>query len=58
MARAWAGRTTGAPLGEQIVREGWAPREELDVIAQAWFEWAEDPDAWFVLLHAEILARP
>lgn len=57
-AGTWAGRTTGKPLGEQIVREGWADEAELASIAQAWTDWAEDRDAWFVLLHGEILARP
>ncbi|MBM7502498.1 methyltransferase domain-containing protein [Brachybacterium muris] len=57
-AGAWVGRITGAPLGEQIVREGWADAAELASIAEAWTTWANDPDGWFTLLHAEILARP
>lgn len=57
-AASWAGRITGAPMGEQILREGWADAAELEAIARAWRAWAEDPDAWFVLVHGEILARP
>ena len=57
-ASAWAGRITGDPLGTQLVHSGWADEEELAALAQAWRDWAQDPDAWFTLLHAEILARP
>ena len=34
-----------------------AKPEDLERIADAWRTWASDPDAWFAVLHGEILAR-
>jgi SAM-dependent methyltransferase len=51
-----AQRISGTSVGAQLVRDGVAAQEELDRIAGAWRDWAQDPDAWFSLLHGEILA--
>lgn len=56
-AATWSGRITSAPLAAQLEREGWADETEREAIAEAFRAWARDPDGWFVLLHAEILAR-
>lgn len=31
--------------------------QEIALMAQSYRQWAEDPDAWFSLIHGEILAR-
>ncbi len=43
-------------LAEQALSEGFATASELAEIADAWRHWASDPDAWFAVLHGEILA--
>jgi SAM-dependent methyltransferase len=51
----WADRITGSALGEQLVREGRASREDLRAIADAWLAWADDPDGWISIPHGELL---
>ena len=53
----WADRCELSAFGEQAVQYGFATREELTQIAAAWRAWAEQPDAFFSVLHGEILAR-
>jgi ubiquinone/menaquinone biosynthesis C-methylase UbiE len=54
----WADRITTSAIAEQAEREGFATRAELDDIAGAWREWAANPDAWFAVLHGEVICRP
>jgi SAM-dependent methyltransferase len=54
----WAQRTVQPPLGDRAVELGIATRQELDDCAQAWRQWGADPDAWFVTVHGEVIARP
>ena len=35
----------------------YATVEELGRMADAWRAWASDPDAWFTVIHGEILSR-
>lgn len=56
-AETWAERTTRSPLAEQIMVAGLASTDELDAIAAAFRAWATHPDAWFSVLHGEVLAR-
>jgi 2-polyprenyl-3-methyl-5-hydroxy-6-metoxy-1,4-benzoquinol methylase len=53
----WAERTVASSFGEQAVEYGIASRDELETIAAAWRRWAEHPDAVFVVVHGELLAR-
>ncbi len=53
----WAERVTCSALAAQLVGSGLATDHELADIADAWRAWAADPDAWFALLHGEILCR-
>ena len=53
----WADRISISPLAEQVIACGLADLPELNSIAAAWREWAQQPDAVFYLLHGEILAR-
>jgi len=54
----WAERITGSAITEQLLQSRLATRDELQAIAQAWRDWAAEPDGWFSLLHGEILAHP
>ena len=53
----WADRIAISPLAEQAVAYGVAERAELEDIAAAWRAWAKAPDAWFAVLHGEVLAH-
>jgi hypothetical protein len=53
----WADRMTSSAIGEQAVRDGFATQDEVDAIADAFRAWVDEPDGWFVVLHAEVLAR-
>ena len=55
-ADTWAQRTTNSPLAERAVELGVASPDELAACAKAWHTWASHPDAWFVVVHGEILA--
>lgn len=53
----WADRTTSSAFAEQAVAYGIASTDELRRIAAGWRAWATHPDAVFVVLHGELLAR-
>jgi SAM-dependent methyltransferase len=53
----WAERTSATALGERAVELGFASREELMEIADAWREWGVDDDGWFLVPHGEVLCR-
>lgn len=54
----WADRLVGSRLGDQAAERGLASRAELDELAAAWRRWAVDDDAWFAVVHGELLATP
>ncbi len=54
----WAERVVGSDFADQCESEGLASAEELQAIADAWRTWAGAPDAWFTVLHGELLAHP
>lgn len=51
----WAERITGSAIAEQLLSSGPATADDLDGIANAWREWAAEPDGWISILHGEIL---
>lgn len=53
----WADRMTESAIARQIVDSGLATSDQLAAIATGWREWAEHDDAWFSVLHGEILCR-
>jgi SAM-dependent methyltransferase len=53
----WGDRTVGSSLAEQAVEYGAATPDELAEIAAGWRGWAVEPDATFVVVHGEIVAR-
>jgi ubiquinone/menaquinone biosynthesis C-methylase UbiE len=55
--RLWADRVVEGRFAEDARRLG-ATDADLGRIADGWRAWAASPDAWFCLLHGEVLARP
>jgi hypothetical protein len=53
----WADRVVDSELARQVVRHDLAPAGELAQIAAGWRRWAEHDDAWFSVLHGEVVAR-
>jgi hypothetical protein len=44
-------------LAEQAVEYGLSSRDELKAIAAGWRQWLEQVDGFFVVVHAELIAR-
>ncbi|KAF2814233.1 S-adenosyl-L-methionine-dependent methyltransferase [Mytilinidion resinicola] len=57
----WGGsmaqRSRSSGSATMALEGGFSTREQLDKVAQGWDEFREDKDAWFGLLHGEILCR-
>jgi SAM-dependent methyltransferase len=53
----WSDRVRLSSFAEQVVAYGLSDKRELAAIADAWLRWSESPDAFFVVLHGEVLAR-
>jgi SAM-dependent methyltransferase len=51
----WAERLTGSAFGQQALERGFAEPQELEDLAAQWRKWGEAPDAWFSIVHGEIL---
>ncbi|KAJ5508017.1 hypothetical protein N7527_010160 [Penicillium freii] len=55
----WGGsmeeRARSSGFAKNVVEEGFAEPGDLEVIARGWRQFVEDGDAWFGLLHGEIL---
>lgn len=56
-AGTWAERVTATALGTRAVELGLATTDDLAAMAGAWHRWAADDDAWFSVVHAEVLCR-
>ena len=54
----WADRCALSAFGDQAIDYGLTTRDELQRIASAWRAWAQQPDAFYMVPHGEILARP
>ena len=53
----WADRMTVSAIAEQAVAEGMATADELEAIAEAFRNWADQPDGIWIVVSGEILAR-
>ncbi|MEW2255978.1 class I SAM-dependent methyltransferase [Streptomyces sp. NPDC047869] len=53
----WADRTVDSDYADRAVRGGHATPERLRAAAAAWRDWGRREDAWFGVLHGEILCR-
>lgn len=51
----WADRVTESSFGQQALERGLSDAAELTGLAAAWRAWGAAPDAWFSILHGEIL---
>jgi SAM-dependent methyltransferase len=54
----WAERITNTTLAERAQELGLATAGDLAELADGWRAWAATPNAWFALLHGEIVAAP
>ena len=59
--RAWQSQTWAqrclTSFGPRAVELGLADRADLEAMAQGWRQWGASEDAWFVVVHGEVLAR-
>ncbi|MEV0225570.1 methyltransferase domain-containing protein [Streptomyces sp. NPDC050704] len=53
----WADRTVDSSYAERATEGGHATAGQLHAAAAAWREWGRQRDAWFSVLHGEILCR-
>jgi SAM-dependent methyltransferase len=53
----WAERLSHSDLAHQAVERGLSDPAELAELADGWRRWGELSDAWFAVLHGEILCR-
>lgn len=56
-SESWAERTTRSSYARLAVGGGHATADGLERIAAGWREWGRDEDAWFAVLHGEVLCR-
>jgi SAM-dependent methyltransferase len=55
-SQTWAERVVSSAFASQAVAGGLADRAELEDLAAGFRWWGEQPDAWFAVLHGELLA--
>ena len=55
-SQTWAQRCLTS-FGPRAVELGLADRADLEAMTQAWRQWGASEDAWFVVVHGEVLAR-
>jgi SAM-dependent methyltransferase len=55
---AWAERVTSSAFSSQAITRGFCTESDIAAMARAWHDWVEQPDAWFAVLHGEILCDP
>ncbi|KAF8583060.1 UbiE family methyltransferase [Ramaria rubella] len=53
----WAERVVASKFARMAVEGGFAGKEDLERIGQAWREWGANEDGWFAVVHGEILCR-
>ena len=51
----WAERVRKSSFAEQALDAEFTDRPELDELAAAWRSWGRAPDAWFAIVHGEVL---
>ena len=55
--RPWAERTLHSNVGRHAVEYGLATAVELEAIADGWRAWCRHPEAFFMYVNVELLAR-
>lgn len=56
-SQSWADRCLHSGFASQALEYGLAEPAELEHLAEAWRSWGESPDAWFVVVHGELIVR-
>ncbi len=56
-AGTWSQRVVDSTFARHAREAGLATQGELEELSRAWLDWAEHPDAWFLVPHGEVLAR-
>ena len=60
-SRVWSAEHSLAELDsrtvDQALAAGLSDQAELEVLAAGWRWWGDQSDAWFAVLHGELLAR-
>jgi hypothetical protein len=52
----WADRVRQSDFARQSVEYGLTDPSELQGIAEAFLEWAADPEGLFIVVHGEVIA--
>lgn len=53
----WADRCVRSNFAAQAIEHGLADEVGLEQLADAWHQWGTHEDAWFSILHGEVVAR-
>jgi SAM-dependent methyltransferase len=53
----WADRVLESDMARQALAAGSATDADLQRLSAGWRSWSDSPDAWFTILHGEILCR-
>ncbi|KAJ7641753.1 S-adenosyl-L-methionine-dependent methyltransferase [Roridomyces roridus] len=53
----WVERILSSRFAEVTLERGVLKQQDLDFMVQGWREWGAQPDAWFAVLHGEILCK-
>ncbi|KAJ7762334.1 S-adenosyl-L-methionine-dependent methyltransferase [Mycena maculata] len=53
----WSERVLSSSFAASALERGFATQEILDNMSHAWKSWGSQPDAWFALLHGELLCK-
>lgn len=56
-ATMWADRIAGSSFKSNALESRFATQEDLDRLRQVWLDYAKKDDAWFTLLHGEIILK-
>ncbi|KDQ59518.1 hypothetical protein JAAARDRAFT_33094 [Jaapia argillacea MUCL 33604] len=53
----WADRVVSSRFAKHALEKGLVTQEKLEEWSKAWREWGKQEDAWFCVLHGEIVCR-
>ncbi|KAJ7608778.1 S-adenosyl-L-methionine-dependent methyltransferase [Roridomyces roridus] len=56
-SESWAERVVSSSFAESALERGFVTQEGLYSMSQGWRDWGAQADAWFTMLHGEILCK-